>query len=231
MTADVQIISSPVIDRRDFILIPNSNIGIAKFEQDYSKGENWEDSHFTLAEKYLWMPRLDRVIPHYQNVVQAYRGNGEIYDLLGNQITDEELEDVYLHLTKNHINNGAWSWINAKFTEAKEGFNKMGLEVVSKVDLNERKFDFEITPLEEFVLEDCYVDLDSFNSQGLPTKRSNVQKYSSGDNLYFRFPRKGYVARFGAGSGRAGLDCDRDPSYSDPSLGVLACAEGAHKKD
>jgi hypothetical protein len=72
-------------------------------------------------------------------------------------------------------------------------------------------------PLEDHLTSDK-IDLNSWlknaNSQGLP--KPDTQ---DGD-LYFWHPRKDRVAGFIADSGWAGLDCDGDPAYSGPRLGV-----------
>ncbi|MBU3906789.1 MAG: hypothetical protein KKA64_00905, partial [Nanoarchaeota archaeon] len=58
--------------------------------------------------------------------------------------------------------------------------------------------------------------LDSNATHGLP-----LAKTSKGD-LYYWAPVNGAVSRFDAYSARTGLDCYRDPSYSDSYLGVRA---------
>ncbi|MEK7179955.1 MAG: hypothetical protein AAB706_00605 [Patescibacteria group bacterium] len=39
-----------------------------------------------------------------------------------------------------------------------------------------------------------------------------------------------FVARFGAGSGRANLDCGGDPSFASPGFGVIFCRDLKVKK-
>ena len=65
------------------------------------------------------------------------------------------------------------------------------------------------------------------NYQGMATKDTQ-----EGKDICFYRPSKdnNSVARFYANSGRASLDCYRNPSGSDSSLGVFACAEGAVAK-
>jgi len=82
------------------------------------------------------------------------------------------------------------------------------------------KWQEAIEPLEHYVKENCYVDLASFNKQGMPTRKSAQQEYKFGENIYFWYPSDGTVAGFGADSDRAGLGCGGGPSFSLESLGV-----------
>jgi len=72
----------------------------------------------------------------------------------------------------------------------------------------------------------CKALLGSDNVQEI----SNVFQWLNGTNTYiWRVNSRPNqlierVARFGAGSGRAALNCDRNPSYSDESLGVRAAS-------
>ena len=70
------------------------------------------------------------------------------------------------------------------------------------------------------LLED-WINGKNISSQGLPNK--NI---SSG-NLYYWYPRSdnNSVARFGAFDGRAGLNCNGNPSLADSGLGVRAVKE------
>jgi hypothetical protein len=87
-------------------------------------------------------------------------------------------------------------------------------------------------PVEKFeTLQDCLmsdktpgIDFDHWienaNEQGLPMENSPDGK------LYYWYPRDGRVAGFFAGSDRTVLICGRDPTNSNPQLGVrAACAK------
>jgi hypothetical protein len=85
-------------------------------------------------------------------------------------------------------------------------------------------------PLESCLMEDKKpgIDLndwlDNSTSQGLP-----ITNAKDGD-LYYWFPRDERVAGFFANSGRAFLNCNRNPLDSYSSLGVFGCAEGTGEK-
>jgi hypothetical protein len=87
------------------------------------------------------------------------------------------------------------------------------------------KWQEAIEPLEPYVKENCYVDLASFNRQGMPTRKSAQQEYKFGENIFYYFPVNGTIAGFWADSGWAGLFCDWDPSSSHESLGVRVARE------
>jgi len=230
---DVIITGARKLDLSNFINIPGTNIAIASVEPDYSKGTEgytWENSHFAIAERDTWMPTIWRFMPHLVNVIQAQKGNQKAYDGNGNQLDSRVLGDAYLHRVSSHINGGAWSHLNGMFVSNNQGFKKLGIKYVVGVDLDARKLSFEEVPLEECVFEDCFVELDGLNSQGLPRKKSHVQEYSRGDNLGYGRLYEGGVAWFSANSGWAYLGCSRNPLNCNASLGVLVCAEGAAPK-
>jgi hypothetical protein len=202
---------------------------ISKYEVTGANGKNYEDTHKFVLNQGLYMPTPQIFMTYFNRVMTAYAGSSKLFDGNGSEIKGSELEDLYLHLTKNHKNRygnsgvGTWTWLNAKFVNG-IGFRNLDLETV--VGLGNGTLQTKTAPLEQCGWDDEFVNLD-FNSQGLAKTKSKSQKYNQGSNIYFWFPREGCVARFGADSGRADLSCDRDPSDSYSSLGVYACAEGA----
>ncbi|MFH1710952.1 MAG: hypothetical protein ABH840_01445, partial [Nanoarchaeota archaeon] len=116
-------------------------------------------------------------------------------------------------------------WLNAKFEKRKNG-----LYMISENVLVNGKYETEEQKLDDFLTENKIpgISLDDWiNSNakhGLPTPKN------SNGNLYYWAPVLGYVARFGAVSGRASLSCGWGAGGSGPSLGVRACAEGAVTK-
>ena len=208
------------INRKDYVKVPNTNTLIAKFEPDESKGLTWEKTHYKLAENGLFMPSPALFMPYFMNVIDAYNGKIQLYDGEGNPISKQEIEDIYKHLTINHINNGAWSWLDAKF----DG---------NSIKTNHKVIRGELKPqnsesLDNCLMEDCYASL-IFNKQGLPTEKSKKQEYKQGKNIYYKYPRDGAVAWFVADSDGAYLRCDRNPRFSNSALGVFPCAEGTSK--
>ena len=129
---------------------------------------------------------------------------------------NQENKEIYEDITEVRDPYRA-EWIDAKFS--KEG---------RKLMINYHKLDrttnySEVTePLQDCLTVDREpgISLDEWinnhNNQGLP--KPNISK---GD-LYYWHPRNDYVARFGASSGGADLNCVRDPGYSNSRLGVRA---------
>jgi len=80
-------------------------------------------------------------------------------------------------------------------------------------------------------LEDCLmtkgsrINLATMNAQGMPAEEGNDFQYWCPDK------DNKSVARFGTGSGRAGLCCDRDPAGANPSLGVRHVREAHAPKN
>jgi len=225
------------INLNDFIQtditgLNGNKVSISKFEFPGLNNLNWEETHFKLNENGLYMPTPEIFMPYFRMVLNTYHNKGKLYDLSGKEIPRKELKDIYLHLTKDHIaayedeggdQKGAWTWLNAKFIEEdKEWY-------LEKARVQGDGLKYERTPLEAHIRDDCYVDL-KFNSQGIPTNRSKTQEYKQGKNIYFYYPLNGAVVRFSANSGRVGLNCFRNPWYSNSSFGVFACAEGTSRK-
>ena len=213
----------------DYVQIPNLNKIISKFELQGFNNLNYENTHFKLFENGLFMPDPALFMKHFLNIKDAYQGKIKLYDGLGQVLNKKEIEDIYKHLTTDHITiygqgteKGAWTWLNSRFVKGK-GFSDLDLETITSVDGN-GDFNTRREPLMECVQQDCYVNLD-FNSQGLAIQGSRKQDYVQGENIHYWYPREGCVAGFVASSGRAYLDCDGDPSDSDASLGVYGCCE------
>jgi len=128
---------------------------------------------------------------------------------------------------------GCWTWLDAKFSRekrkwllGKKGKWKIAYDHEVQRDSNGNK---TLVPqktegLESTLDKNCYVNPD-FDRQGLPTKRSRNQKYWQGENISYKSPRDGAIARFYASRLGAGLSCNCYPSDSHSMLGVFACAE------
>ncbi len=210
------------INPADYVRIPGTTTLISKYEQ--FKGLKWEPTHFKLAENGLFMPTPALFMPYFLNVVKAHEKKVALHDGNGTFLSEKEIEDIYKHLTTNHIDSGAYSWLDAKFSKVGDDcLIESDHKVINKTELKGKK-----APLENCLWDDCLVEL-IFNSQGLPTQKSTAQKYQQGKNIYFYHPRDGAVARFVADSGGAFLSCDRNPDFSYSSLGVFSCAEGTQK--
>ena len=220
------------INKGDYLQIPGTNQIISKFEILGYNNLNWNDTHFKLAENSLYMPTPRIFMSHFVNVVDAYKNKKPLFDSQGNDISRKEVEDIYKHLTINHIaayqsqggsQKGAWTWLDALFTEQNgQWFIETEHRVVNGNLAGKKE------KLEQCLRENCFVELE-FNKQGLATKKSNNQKYRQGENIYFRHPRNNFVAGFGACDGRAGFSCDRYPSSWDSGLGVFACTQSSQR--
>ena len=213
------------INKADYVKIPNTNILIARIEQDEYKGLTWQNTHYKLNENGLFMPTPKLFMPYFMNVIDAHKRKIQLYDGLGNQISEQEVEDIYKHLTIDHINGGAWSWLDAEFKVIND---RLHINYNHKIINNDLQ-PCNIEPLEKCIMEDCYVSL-RFNKQGLPIEESG-DEYKQGENIYYWKPEEdnNSIARFFADSGGAGLVCDGLPLGSDSVLGVFSCAEGTSK--
>ena len=78
--------------------------------------------------------------------------------------------------------------------------------------------------LQDCLMEDKQISLEDFLNN--PTKQGLPREDVNTGSFYFWNPRDKRVAWFGAGSGRAFLNCGGGPRYSYSDLGVFGCAEG-----
>ncbi len=223
---------NPEIVSHDYIQIPGISKVISKFEVQGYNNADWQNTHFELHENGLYMPTIPEFIAHFINVLDSYKSKGKkpLFDAAGNPISEKDTEDIYLHLTKDHIaaygqgtSKGAWTHLDAKFED--QGGMKMLSEHRIVIDNgNKTLVPGKIENLEACLMQDGFADL-AFNRQGLPTQASSVQSYEQGRNIYFWHPRNERVAWFGAFSGWAALSCSGIPSVRVPSLGVFAVRE------
>ena len=203
-------------------------VAISRFELPGYNNTKWEKEHFKLHENGLYMPTPSIFMKHFKNVVDAFNNNKTLYYANNSPVSKDDIKDIYLHLTKDHIaiygsNPGAWTWLNARFVKG-SGFNNLDLETV--IGANKNTLIRREEPLEQCLFEDSYAEIE-FNSQGLAVKKYKDDSYKQGKNIKFWYPRKDAVARFLADSDGADLNCLRDPDYSYSGLGVFGCAEGA----
>lgn len=200
------------INHSEYLQIPETNFIITEYEPEWTKGFNYETSHKTVLQKGLEMPTPALFMPHFVNVVNAYHHESRLYDAAGNEVTGDRLNKLYKKLTSD-----CWGWLNAKFVPG-TGFNNTDLETITGLDAQANLLT-KREPLERCLVNDCFIDF-KFNKQGLAMSnaKSREQEYERGENIYFFYPRKNYVARFWAGSCRAGLYCDWYPNGSDLNL-------------
>ena len=227
---------SPSINPADYVKLGvnglyGNPVLISKFEIPDANGKDYENTHRFVLSKGLYVPTPRIFMAYFKNVIDAKNNKVALLDGNGNEIKGKELDDIYGHLTTNHVSSygikgreGAWTWLNARFVPG-SGFNNMDLETVISMN-KDGSLEARKEPLTACMLKDCYADVD-FNSQGLAVKEAGKQKYIQWQNVYFWHPIENTVARFIAISDMSGLYCNGNPQGSGSALGVSVCAEGA----
>ena len=191
-------------------------------------GNTFENAVKKSFKKGLSVPTPRLFMSHYKNVNDSLSENSVLYDASGNLISGRRLENYV-----DKLNYDSWVWLNAYFEEG-DGF--LDLDLVTITGITEKgEFIKSSEPLED-CLEGNYVlaDLDSLNSQGLPTRKSPLKSYESGKTVYFWKPEQDGIASFraavrGRDSGLS-LSLVREPSVGSDRLGVFNVAEGTPKK-
>ncbi len=188
-------------DKNGFIYVPAIKLYVAK--EKTLHGKDWYQTHKELHKQNLQM----LTIPQYFEFIDYLKQNKNSIQE-AEQILDEMLAKR---------DPGRAEWLDADF------------KVINKnlcINYNHRTINNKLTPqnserLEDCIMKDSYVAIE-FNKQGLPIKKSIDSSYIQDKNIYYWYPRSdnNSVARFYANSVRAFLDCDRNPSFSNSSLGV-----------
>ena len=235
------------LDHSKYIQVPNAlgfrssfrgkqRVPVISRVQEYN-GNTFEDTHKAIYQDRVGVLQMSPpaiFVPHLINVSKAHKSNGEykLYNAVGEPLSDSEVKSLY-----NNLFTKCWTWLNAGFEFKKEErkLQRYFLHYKVKED-KDRNLELDVKKSE---LEKCLMKSDvlisplinNFNNQGLP-KLSVVlnEDYEIGKNIYFDKPENNCVAWFSANSGRADLNCNRDPSYSNSALGVFAYAEGVAEK-
>jgi len=173
-----------------------TNFGLEKYDAHKSLYE-------TDSDLFMTVPRmLMDLISDLKSGKQLYAGNGKKINSKGS----EQILDEIVGL-RNPLRG---EWLDAEFKVVN---NKLHINYNHRF-VNGQLKPQNSEPLEDCLMEDCYIDILSANRQGLPARRSNSK------GVYYRYPRNGALAGFVAGSGGADLICYRDPRGSCSWLGV-----------
>ncbi|MBI4095236.1 MAG: hypothetical protein HY438_00070 [DPANN group archaeon] len=216
-----------VANPENYIVIPNTNIIIAK-TQSHS-GFNWQDTKNVLAKDGMFMPWPSLFMQYFNAIIYASQGKATLYNGAGRVIDSAETQQLYQYMAGKAAEK-PWVWLDAKF---EVGNGAGGLDITTSEFTVQGTINTIRQALLPCLLENCFADLDSLNTQGLPIKKSRQQAYSPKDNIYFYKPLNplnGSVAGFGADAGGVYLNCDGSPRGSNSSLGVFECAPLAPRK-
>jgi len=204
----------------DYVQIPNQDFVTAIAETDFNF--NYEETHKSVLKRGLFVPTPKKFMTFHNHIIDCYKNRKPIFDASGNPISNKIKQDLYKQLTSN-----CWTWLNGKFNILP---NKKTIEYIDGLNANGDLLT-RIENLEDYLMENCYVDFTKLNKQGLALPNSNHsnQDYIKGQNIYFYFPVNNCVAWFDADSDGADLGCVRDASSRGPSLGVRAVKQGLSK--
>ena len=188
-----------------------SNISKEKDGTDYIGNINWENAlklNLALGNVTL-TPRqgIDLMI----DLKEGIRGAKKLYDAKGKEVGAGRIKRMYDEIwqVREPLRG---EWLDAKFLD-NNGMNILyGHELDNRGNLKPNYNQ----PLEGCLAQDGLVEIGSVNWQGMFTKASNKGNFS------FYCPKNGKVARFGAGSDRANLNCNGNPTNLNDWLGVRA---------
>ncbi|MDP1695976.1 MAG: hypothetical protein Q8L29_03620 [archaeon] len=219
--------SVPATDPQNYIILPGATHGKYNYPDTLVSMErrhfnkDWISAHAALYSDDEYMLTIRQFADFL-----ALLKTGKAFDGAGSQVDPQRIEGI---LDEILTVRNPWrsEWLDAKF-ENKGGILGLG----SKLHINyDHRFlsgvnsglSHQYSEEVDCLMTDKQIDisdwLNNANEHGLPTKNT------SGGQIYYYYPRNGRVAWFLAYSGWAYLDCDRDPTYSDTSLGVRPARE------
>ena len=159
--------------------------------------------------------------------------SGHAFDGNGNTMSPSRLNDIYNDITEVR-NPWRSEWLDAKFTEQQTVprskvvgvpvpfTGKTGMHIAYHT-VDARGVLKEVNePLDAYLDKNKTPGIDLDNWLQGATKHGIPSPNITGGKLYYWQPTDGRVARFVAGSDRAGLNCGRDPADRNPNLGVRA---------
>jgi len=195
-------------DKSNYIWIPEDDIAIGEKKQliltdfPFIFNLNWADFHKALFKHERGVPSsVDRLNLHI-----LLSSDKTVYDGNKNQIRHDKLEEI-----KRVALTDCREHTSTRFSSGKNGLIVNHSHII---DENGTLRPLYSKPLEDCVMENrVIVELRSFNSQGFPTKKSEVAKYVKGGSIVYLCPAEGAVARFVVDTGRASLNCNWNPSY------------------
>ncbi|MBS3143373.1 hypothetical protein J4446_00640 [Candidatus Woesearchaeota archaeon] len=204
-------------DKSNYICIPEEDIAIGEKKQliltdfPFIFNLNWVDFHKVLSEYKRAVPSsVDRLNLHI-----LLSSDKPVYDGNKNEISPNKLKEI-----KRVALTNCWEYTSTRFSSGKKGLIVNHNHII---DENGNLRPLYSKPLENCVMENSvFVDLDSFNSQGFPEKKSKIKKYFEGKNILLFSPVDENVAGLFANPGRADLYYNGNPSGSHGCLGVRA---------
>ena len=150
--------------------------------------------------------------------------SGKAFDGNGKKVSSQELDSILDEMVGVR-SPGRGEWYEDFFTQGKNGL------VLNKNYVIEGKnlVPAYSKPVKGGLMEDKTPGIDLASWAKRPTSQGLVRGNTKDGNLSFWNPRANSVVRVDAGSGWAGLYCDRDPLDSDPWLGVRHVREAPQK--
>lgn len=199
---------------KDWVYIKPANLSFSP--EITLKNLNWYDTHKEILKPETF-GRMPTTAETWQAILYARQ--------------NLQLKTFYDSILKTTTTGWHGEWQNDFFTE-EDG--KMYIQHLIRFEKDKPVFS-QKKEITDFLTKDGwnFADIssqDKITSEGLCKKLSQQTPYQQGQNIYFYKPTDQRVVRFDAGAVDAGLNCDRDPDFTDGSLGVFVCCEAARVK-
>jgi len=215
--------TTATIDKTKYIQIPQHSLVIAL--EETHKNKDMYNTLEGLAKEGLSMPTPAIFMTHFLNVHRAALSGAQLNYANGNPVPNQPIQDLWQYLSSDFYG-GCWTWLNALFKKDGGGRCFITTNLETKTGFDKKKYlDGNQCLLDLPLQENCYANLD-FNTQGMPTKKSQDQEYKQGKNIHYWQPKTDRAAGFSTCPGYNGaiLFGDRDPHETNHLIGVFACA-------
>ena len=207
------------IDPKEWVYVPQIGTFV-KIGQVYNGLTQTEALIRVRKETPFVVTSLPTFVNHYTNVCNAINSNRKkritLYDGANEPLSSHVRDDLYEQLTT-----GSWLHLDALFEEERGPLGTLML--LTDHDIGQQGLQPRTRqPLEQHEQgkDNMLVNL-QWNAQGLPTRKSQLQEYKKGKNIYFLRPEANSAARFCANLGGVILGCNGGLYGSHLALGVL----------
>ena len=222
------ILPNTIEDKDQYIYVPQT-ANFVNPNQTYN-GCTQQEAIAKANSRGLTITAPKTFISYLINLREASEGKRILYDGLGNPIPVDKARTIF----ERHIFLKEFKLLINLDAYFQKGYGFQGLDLVTNskiipIENDGLRKQTDVLHLEDTLTgNEVLVDLihESFNSQGFPIKKSELQRHEKGRNIFWNTPLEGRTPQFVAGQYRSSFYCDRLVDYSSPALGVLLSVEG-----
>ena len=217
------------IDLSAFLYVPQRKVYISIKPLDFKDGRrfNWEESHYLLGDKGLFMPSGGIFLTHYVNVRDAAHGRKTLYYANGKELKVGEAFDLWQYMNTSNERSGisretfldnVWETRVRKEDGRLEMVMKTNTRISKDAKLKQKT---KAIIIPEGARDRTYAKL-PVDDEGIPIEWISEDNCAPGLAIDFKNPQAGRVTKYSAGVKFGLIDCQTN-SESGP-LQLWYCA-------